>query len=170
MVIGWPLASASAAPPQSMRPDVRGVTGAMLLLLVAVTAQAQPVDEADTVTVASADSAASADLSPRSALLRSTLIPGWGQWSIGHPVKAVIFAGAGAGWLWAAASEASRVDDATTALQREDRAATRNTRVLSYVITAILAGLDAYVDAHLDGFEVDADPFANLGARLSVRF
>ena len=83
---------------------------------------------------------------------------------------ALHLAGAGAGWLWAAASEASRVDDATTALQREDRAATRNTRVLSYVITAILAGLDAYVDAHLDGFEVDTDPFANLGARLSVRF
>ena len=62
-----------------MRPDVRGVTGAMLLLLVAVATQAQPVDEADTVTVASADSAASADLSPRSALLRSTLIPGWGS-------------------------------------------------------------------------------------------
>lgn len=146
------------------------VTCAVLLLLLAGGAQAQPGDVADTVNVAAVNSASTARLSPRGALWRSALVPGWGQWSIGHPVKAVLFAGVGAGWLWAAVSEASRVDDATTALQREDRAATRNTRVLSYFITATLAGLDAYVDAHLDDFDLDADPFAAVGARLTLRF
>jgi hypothetical protein len=35
---------------------------------------------------------------------------------------------------------------------------------------ATLAGLDAYVDAHLDDFDLDADPFAAVGARLTLRF
>jgi hypothetical protein len=89
---------------------------------------------------------------------------------LGHPVKAVIFAGAAGGWLSAAFIDASRVGDATSTLERQDRAAQRNTRVLYYVMTASLAGLDAYVDAHLDDFDLDADPFASIGARLTLRF
>ncbi len=73
-------------------------------------------------------------------------------------------------WLSAAIAEAARVDEAPTATQRQDRAARRNTRVLYYVITATLAGLDAYVNAHLDDFDMDADPFATIGARFTIRF
>ncbi|MDA0337281.1 MAG: hypothetical protein O2782_19125 [bacterium] len=108
-------------------------------------------------------------LSPRGALLRSALIPGWGQLSQGHPWKAVLFSGAGIGWLSAALADAASVGNAATATVRQDRAARRNTRVLFYVITATLAGLDAYVDAHLDDFHLEADPFM-AGAQLTRRF
>ncbi len=139
------------------------------VLLFAVSVQGQGVaPTADSVTVVRLDSTTRP--SPRSLLCRSALIPGWGQLATGHPVKAVFFASAGAAWLSAAIAEAARVDEAPTATQRQDRAARRNTRVLYYVITATLAGLDAYVNAHLDDFDMDADPFATIGARFTIRF
>lgn len=116
------------------------------------------------------DGISSNQISPRGALWRSALIPGWGQLSQGHPFKAVLFAGAAAGWLSAAVADAARVGQARSGLERQDRAARRNTRVLFYVITATLAGVDAYVDAHLDDFHLEADPFAAAGARLTRRF
>ncbi len=152
----------------------------VLLLTGAVETQAQVLQAAiDTVsvrvleserggpTVAEVDSVTG--LSPRGALLRSALIPGWGQLSQGHPWKAMLFSGAGIGWLSAALADAASVG-ASAATVRQDRAARRNTRVLFYVITATLAGLDAYVDAHLDDFHLEADPFAMAGAQLTLRF
>lgn len=124
----------------------------------------------------------SARLTPRGALWRSALIPGWGQLSMGHPFKAALFFGVGTAWLSAATSEGLRVGDATTALQRQDRAARRNTRVLYYVLTATLAGIDAYVDAHLEDFDIDTGPLdvaggpgsargiLDAGARVTIRF
>ena len=152
----------------------------MLLLTAAVEAQAQvphaaidsvavhvPASEGGAQVSAEADSVTG--LSPRGALLRSALIPGWGQLSQGHPWKAMLFSGAGIGWLSAALADAASVG-ASAATVRQDRAARRNTRVLFYVITATLAGLDAYVDAHLDDFHLEADPFAMAGAQLTLRF
>ena len=133
--------------------------------------QTQPTEQvidADTVRVTAVDS--SSGVTPRGALWRSALVPGWGQLSQGHPHKAILFAGAGAGWLSAAIADAASVGQAATALDRQDRAARRNTRVLYYFITATLAGLDAYVDAHLDDFHLDADPFAMAGVRLRLSF
>lgn len=138
------------------------LTGCWLAVAEAAPAASSAVDEAaldSTVTP-----------SPRSVLWRSVLLPGWGQLAIGRPVKAVLFAGAGAGWLSSAVTEASRVDRAVTTAQRQDRAARRNTRILYYVLTATLAGLDAYVDAHLDDFDLQPEPAADAGARLSLRF
>mgnify|MGYP006092867193 CR=1 FL=1 len=142
-------------------------------LLLLVSATQAPLAAAADESVAPIDSTVIVphrSLAPRGALWRSALIPGWGQLRLGHPVKAVIFAGAAGGWLSAAFIDASRVGDATSTLERQDRAAQRNTRVLYYVMTASLAGLDAYVDAHLDDFDLDADPFASIGARLTLRF
>ncbi|HJP31390.1 MAG TPA: hypothetical protein QGF95_12640 [Candidatus Latescibacteria bacterium] len=141
---------------------------ALYLLLLAGSLEAQAGARTDTASAPVSEAAK--PMSPRGALWRSTLIPGWGQATTGHPVKAVLFAGAGAGLLSAAVIEGARVGEAPTALTRQDRAARRNTRVLYYVIAATLSGLDAYVDAHLADFAIDADPFAMAGVRFTVRF
>ncbi len=109
-------------------------------------------------------------LSPRAVLVRSAVVPGWGQAAGGHWVKAVLFAGAGAGWLTSAVVESSRVADAPTPQEHEDRAARRNTRVLLYLVTATLSAVDAYVDAHLEDFDLDAGDLETPGLRLTVRW
>ena len=109
-------------------------------------------------------------LSPRAVLVRSAVLPGWGQAATGHRWKALLFAGAGAGWLASAAVEEAGVRKALTPQEYEDRAARRNTRVLLYLVTATLSAVDAYVDAHLEDFEVDAGAPGAPGVRLSVRW
>jgi len=91
---------------------------------------------------------------PRSFLWRSGLLPGWGQWRSGHPFKAILFGGAAISWAAAVTVEHGRIDQATP-LEKQGRVGRRNTRVLWYVITATAAALDAYVDAHLDDFNVE---------------
>ena len=109
-------------------------------------------------------------LSPRAVLVRSAVLPGWGQAATGHWGKALLFAGAGAGWLASAAVEDARAGRALTPQEHEDRAARRNTRVLLYLVTATLSALDAYVDAHLEDFEVDAGEPGAAGLRVSIRW
>jgi len=118
---------------------------------------------------------------PRTALIRSALVPGWGQLNNGHPLKAALFGGTAVGFLAAVLAERdnlSRTDveigNARTALaglvaagrddpllrariarlegEFEDQAARRNTRLLYLFTTATLAAVDAYVDAHLVDF------------------
>lgn len=162
---------------------MRSISAALLLAAFLQTTPATAQIEADSLSVAgpagqpdsSIAPAPGTRLAPRSALWRSALIPGWGQAALGHPFKAALFFGAGAAWMSAATSEGVRVSDATSALERQDRAARRNTRVLYYVITATLAGIDAYVDAHLEDFDIDAAPYdgpgsIDAGARLMIRF
>ena len=107
-------------------------------------------------------------LSPRAVLVRSAVVPGWGQAAGGHWVKALLFAGAGAGWLTSAVVESSRVADAPTPQEHADRAARRNTRVLLYLVTATLSAVDAYVDAHLEDFDLDAGNLETPGVRLTI--
>lgn len=126
------------------------------LALVPLCAAAQPIAVADS-------SAARVDsLRPRSALLRSALLPGWGQLYNGKPRKALLFAGSSAALLSLAAAEHAALDKARSAQEHEDRTARRNTRILFFAISATLAGIDAYVDAHLadfgDGWNVRAEP------------
>ena len=106
-------------------------------------------------------------LSPRAVLVRSAVLPGWGQAAAGHRLKALLFAGAGAGWLASAAAENARARKAPTPEEHENRAARRNTRALLYLVTATLSAVDAYVDAHLEDFEVDAGA---PGLRVSIRW
>jgi len=121
---------------------------------------------------------AAAGPSPQGVLVRSLLVPGWGQWTLGHRVKAGLFAatsGALVAWTVAAQRDLDRVssrlaDLRSTApsssqipalrLRQQNLAARRNTRVLWVVLAVAGAGLDAYVDAHLATFDADIDPAA----------
>lgn len=109
--------------------------------------------------------------SPRGALLRSILLPGWGQLYVGKPVKAAFFGATTAGLLgWVVAEQrdlaqlVDQLDELRTqdpaspripALEaaHQDQAARRNTRILFLALATTFAALDAYVDAHLAGFD-----------------
>ena len=174
---GGPAAKAVAAPaqpaaPREPAPAVEAEADSMRGAAPAAKAVAAPVQPASPAPQAEADSVhqAGGRLSPRAALVRSALVPGWGQAATGHWLKALLFSGAGAGWLTAAVVESSRVGDALTPQEHEDRAARRNTRVLLYVVTVTLSAVDAYVDAHLEDFEVDGGDLESPGVRLTVRW
>ena len=98
-------------------------------------------------------STAKARLTPRGALWRSALVPGWGQWRNGRHIKAVLFSAAAAGFAGAGISETRNLNRAL-ASERQAVAGRRNTRLLLFVATATFSALDAYVDAHLADFGV----------------
>ena len=90
---------------------------------------------------------------PRGALLRSAVLPGWGQYYNGKPWKALGFGAAAAGFLTAALVEHRSPGRAQSPEERRDRAGRRNTRFFYLGLTTTLAALDAYVDAHLANFK-----------------
>jgi len=133
-------------------------------------------DTAAAPAAATLPDAGAAGLSPRQALVRSALIPGWGQVSGGHQVKGALF-GAAAASLTAYAivgqRDLNRISDRIAqektspalsstqvdSLNRlvQNAAGARNTRLLYIALTFTSAALDAYVDAHLAGFGDEAD-------------
>ena len=90
---------------------------------------------------------------PQGALLRSAVLPGWGQYYNQKPWKALGFGVAATGFLTAAIFDLHSLRRAQTPEERRDRAARRNSRILYLGFTTTLAALDAYVDAHLANFK-----------------
>ena len=91
---------------------------------------------------------------PRGALLRSAVIPGWGQLHNGHPWKAALFAGTASGLLASALLEVRSLNGVTTAEARDTRSNRRNTRFLYFGLTVTLAAIDAYPAEEMDIFLV----------------
>ena len=90
--------------------------------------------------------------SAHGALLRSAVLPGWGQFYNGRPVKGLFFGAASATALTAVAIEHRRIRSAPTPEEHQDRTARRNGRLLYFALSVALAAIDAYVDAHLADF------------------
>ena len=108
--------------------------------------------------------------SPGGALLRSAVLPGWGQYYNGRPFKALLFGGAATGFAVAAVGDLSGPAGESLP-QSDDRAARRNTRFLYLIGTVTFAALDAFVDAHLA--DVKIEPIVGAGgdaALLRVRW
>ena len=110
---------------------------------------------------------AKARLTPKGALWRSALIPGWGQVRNGRYFKAVLFSAAAAGFAGASISETRNLDRAQ-ASKRQAAAGRRNTRLLLFIATATISALDAYVDAHLADFGVSLAGSSDLPADFSL--
>lgn len=89
---------------------------------------------------------------PRGALCRSLLVPGWGQWANGHRIKAGLSGASSALLLGTVAARQRSLDRATSAAAHQDLAARRNTGLLLLALSVTLSGLDAYVDAQLGDF------------------
>ena len=90
--------------------------------------------------------------SAHGALLRSAVLPGWGQFYNGRPVKGLFFGAASATALTAVVVEHRRIRSAPTPEEHQDRTASRNGRLLYFALSVALAAIDAYVDAHLADF------------------
>lgn len=94
--------------------------------------------------------------SAHGALLRSAMLPGWGQFYNGRPVKGLFFGAASATALTAVVVEHRRIRSAPTPEEHQDRTARRNSRLLYFALSVALAAIDAYVDAHLADFGAEA--------------
>ena len=90
--------------------------------------------------------------SAHGALLRSAVLPGWGQFYNGRPVKGLFFGAASATALTSVVVEHRRIRSAPTPEEHQDRTARRNSRLLYFALSVALAAIDAYVDAHLADF------------------
>lgn len=113
---------------------------------------------------------------PTGALLRSAVLPGWGQLYNEEPLKGIAFAAVELGllgWLISengAAEDARQSgDDASYQIHRQ-----RRLDLIWYTSAAWLLGMvDAYVDAHLYSFTAENREFereTGIGVSLQVRF
>jgi len=125
-------------------------------------------------------------ISPRKAFLRSLVLPGWGQSSIGAPGRGAVYFALESGSLWMVyksnqklqeARELERTLKANGTLEPERTLplvrARRNERedwITLSVFWFFFSGADAYVAAHLRGFDqhVEVQPGPQGGAELRV--
>ena len=105
--------------------------------------------------------------SAHGALLRSAVLPGWGQFYNGRPVKGLLFGAASATALTSVAVEHRRISSAPTPEEHQDRTARRNSRLLYFALSVALAAIDAYVDAHLADFGAVRSGLS-IGAEMQV--
>ena len=135
-----------------------GWASLLLALLTGRPACATEVEADSTRTVPSGPSTAGAATLPSAhgALLRSTVLPGWGQFYNGRPVKGLFFGAASATAFTATVVEHRRISSAPTPEAHQDRTARRNSRLLYFALSVALAAIDAYVDAHLADFGAGA--------------
>jgi len=112
--------------------------------------------------------------SPTGALLRSALLPGWGQFYNHRPVKGLVLGTAELGllgWLIAEhiASENARRDGDDPSYQVHSQ---RRLDLIWYTSAAWLFGmLDAYVDAYLYSFSTENEVFereTGIGAAIYI--
>jgi len=99
--------------------------------------------------------------SPTGAVIRSALIPGWGQWYNGQKLKALLVVGVELGLVGEAIYYNQLAAKSSTVWERDFYEDWRS-RFLWWLLAAhILNMLDAYVDAHLKDFDT--------GPNLSIR-
>ena len=132
-----------------------GWASLLLVLLTGRPVGATEVETDSTRTVQSGLSTGADTLpSAHGALLRSAVLPGWGQFYNGRPVKGLFFGAASATALTATVVEHRRIHSAPTPEEHQNRTARRNSRLLYFALSVALAAIDAYVDAHLADFGV----------------
>ncbi|HEU5311004.1 MAG TPA: DUF5683 domain-containing protein [Candidatus Eisenbacteria bacterium] len=116
--------------------------------------------------------------SPFKVMLRSTVLPGWGQMYNGKPLKAAVIV-AGEGYLvYKALDELSKENDAVDRMEQvpidspewiaaqDDKEKHYNLKI-NYIwwaaVVHLLQMADAYVDAHLRDFNADLGPLPGPG-------
>jgi hypothetical protein len=95
--------------------------------------------------------------SPKGAMIRSVIFPGWGQWYNGKKIKSVLVFLTEAGIVGASFYWNDRATNATNDLDREFYIDNRNLAYWYLGGAILLSMADAYVDAHLAGFDVSPE-------------
>jgi len=92
---------------------------------------------------------------PSRAMAHSFLLPGWGQFNNRKYLKATLFIAAEAvcigGFLYYSGKLG---DDGRDEWERENLRTDRNTFVIYWLASKLFGMVDAYVDAHMAGFDV----------------
>ncbi len=123
------------------------------------------------------------------ALLRSVAVPGWGQYYNHKYVKSAVVFGAETFFIVKAVHWWRKTEDQYNSIQKTDDESEQYRRYYIYKsyrtnrddylwavgVTVFLSMFDAYVDAHLAGFDVDItpdfeEPEGGASIKLSLRF
>ena len=138
------------------------VTLAFMLIIASVSPRAaraqdppQPPATPDTVTVV-ADTLP--PVSPVGALLRSLVLPGWGQTAVDRPSRGAVYFAAETASLFMVFKSQAKLSAAQKANPPNEslvdaRTAQRENWIVLSVFIAFLSGLDAWVSAHFWDFE-----------------
>lgn len=123
-------------------------------------------------TTAEADSSRLPD--PTGAMIRSILFPGWGQWYNGKRWKAALVFVVEAGIVANALYWDRKMKEATTSRERAWAQENRNVSFWYLGLAILISMGDAYIDAHLAGFDVSPDlsglPGTVFSAGVRARF
>ncbi len=113
--------------------------------------------------------------SPMGSLLRSVVVPGWGQYATGHPVRGAFYLLAEGAALVMVFDRQSQLNDARAATPQDSvliasRTQAREDWIVAAAIIALVSGVDAWASAHLWGFEgeIVQPPDGALGMAYQV--
>jgi len=129
---------------------------------------------ADSVTSPTPDAnAAGPPVSPMGAFFRSLVLPGWGQASVGRPVRGAFYFTMEAGSLWmllktqAKLSAAERIGDEELAASRKDQ---KEDWIVMAVFWALFSGVDAWVSANMWDFQGAVVPPPDGSPGVAVQY
>lgn len=113
--------------------------------------------------------------SPKSAMIRSLLFPGWGQWYNGKKLKAALAFATETGIIGTAIYWNNQAKQTSDNLLKEQYIEYRNSSYWFLAAAILLSMGDAYVDAHLAGFDVSSElanenGFLNFSVSAFYRF
>lgn len=140
------------------------------------TSAAPPPLDLRTLTPAQQDSArlAARPVSPMGALFRSFLIPGWGQAKLDRKLTGAVFVTFEAISLGMALKASNELDymDRTNSQRANDKRQERDDWIALLIFNHLMAGLEAFVSAHLWDFPPDLRirplPGGGTGAGVSL--
>lgn len=107
---------------------------------------------------------------PMSAFFRSVLIPGWGQLAADQPVRAVFYFVAQSATVFMVIRTQRRIDDATSEGLKESRRNQREDWLVLAGFWALASGIDAWVSAHMWGFEGEVVPPPDGAPGVAVQY
>ncbi len=186
-------APGAGPPPGRKVGAILGLVAALLVSAAPGTAFAQQPDSASGATrqlapdttlrlpadTARADSAGRRSIPPLGALARSLVVPGWGQASVGRPVRGAFYFAAQAGSLFMVIKSQQKLEAARRAVAAgradsslvESRVSQREDWIVLSVFWAVLSGVDAWVSANLSDFQhpLTPPPDGSPGAALQIR-
>jgi len=121
-----------------------------------------------------ADSVKQKYISPKSAMIRSAIIPGWGQWSNGKKIKSIAVASIEGYLLYNFVDYWKKYNMAVNEENEQDIELFRNERSKYgwwLFLGHILSLMDAYVDAYLTDFNKNMDiNYSTNSAGLIISF
>jgi len=112
-------------------------------------------------------------VSPRSAMIRSALIPGWGQWSNDKKIKSILVASVESYLIYNFVDSWEKYDNTADETSKEHYRDERSKYGWWFFLAHILSMMDAYVDAYLRNFKenMDINTTANYsGISISLKF